>query len=144
MKKELFNFSSVLLIGMLILVSCGPGKTGGKSPVSGGELPPPIVVVDEGFSYEGNLGLYKESLDNDSPNFNLTCMLGESAEAGKVVLRIRTGLGGTFRMEKVGLAEFDEVYLEANKDILLTSEVGNGTYKLTLDGSSKVKACSLE
>jgi len=94
------------------------------------------------FRETSTLGVYEEQADySGTATVQVTCMLGNSVDAGRVVLRIRTAVGGIADVEKVG-GDKDVIYLPAAKEIFLISKVGNGTYKVSIDGSSSTKACS--
>lgn len=89
-----------------------------------------------------SMGTYS-IVSNNSSSFNLTCMLGQSVDAGQVVLRLRIQVADWYKVEKVGSSS-EWVFLPASKDIFLYSTKGNGTYKIRKGafGPSKTKACS--
>jgi len=93
------------------------------------------------FQVSGQLGLYKEELD-DNRSFNLTCMQGESSEFGNVVMRIITGSGGMISIRRAG-GPSETIYMPANKAIYLYGKSSSGTYIVSDGQSSKTKACSV-
>lgn len=116
----------------------GPEGSAGKDGKDGKDA----NLDDLLFREVGELGVYEEQGDYDGTHTaHLTCMLGESSTANKVVLRIRTAVGGMADVFKIGNSS-DLIYLPAGKEIFLTSKKGNGTYKIIIDGVSSTKACS--
>jgi len=141
----------ITLLTILTISSCGKVETieeffditGDKGKQ--GEIGQTGVDGEDGkdsvFQVSGQLGLYKEESD-DNRSFNLTCMLGESNDFGKVVLRIITGSGGMITVRKSGGSE-EVIYMPANKAVFLYSNSNSGTYIVNDGNSSKTKACSL-
>lgn len=136
----------LLLSSLSLMQSCGKVETPeeffditGDKGSDGSDGADGIDGADAEFQLVGRLGTYVEK-GEDIRDFNLTCMLGDSQESDRTVLRIITGEGGLINVRRAGRRS-EDVYLPANTSVFLYGKK-NGTYIIDNGTVSKTKACN--
>lgn len=116
----------------------GPEGTPGER---GPEGAPGVDGEDAAFVAIGRLGVYKQVSDYTGDQDNqLTCMLGQTNQLGRAVLRLRSAVGGLIEFKRVGYGK-ELVLMPPQSELFIYTKFSGGTFKSIVQGKVNTKAC---